>query len=154
MFFYWKCAKTYELTIIEDACGGPSPHPINVCMLCASCFEHQAAEAGAETEAEAEAMIILGKDKGTPVKICVRKFPDTGNVEKILQKGTQKGRKTGFCRNLRHHIKKEPECHPKSLGGCFILEVSFQQISEKVGSKKTPTFSESSKSVWCDFWCF
>ena len=44
---------------IEDACGGPSPHPINVCMLCASCLEHQAAEAGAETEAEAEAMHIL-----------------------------------------------------------------------------------------------
>ena len=63
---------------IEDACGGPSPHPINVCMLCASCFEHQAAEAGAETEAEAEAMHILGKGKATLVKTCVRNFSNTG----------------------------------------------------------------------------
>ena len=64
---------------IEDACGGPSPHPINVCMLCASCFEHQAAEAGAEAEAEAEAMHILGKGKGTLVKICVRNSSKSGN---------------------------------------------------------------------------
>ena len=62
------CASMF----IEDACGGPSPHPINVCMLCASCLEHQAAEAGAETEAEAEAMHILGKGKGTLAKTCVR----------------------------------------------------------------------------------
>ena len=78
--------QLYFNVCIEDACGGPSPHPINVCMLCASCFEHQAAEAGAETEAEAEAMIILGKVKRALVKTCVRNFADTENVEEILQK--------------------------------------------------------------------
>ena len=69
---FW--CEVRHLEIIEDACGGPSPHPINVCMLCASCFEHQAAEAGAETETEAEAMHILGKGKGTLVKISARNF--------------------------------------------------------------------------------
>ena len=79
MIFFDPCLINLHIYLyIEDACGGPSPHPINVCMLCASCFEHQAAEAGAETEAGAEAMLILGKGKATLVNTCVRNFSNTG----------------------------------------------------------------------------
>ena len=52
--------------ITEDACRGPSPHPINVCMVCASGFEHHAAEAGAETKAEADFFANLQGAKMEP----------------------------------------------------------------------------------------
>ena len=42
------------------------------CMLCASGLEHQAVEAGAETEAEAEAMHTLDKYQAVLVKTLFR----------------------------------------------------------------------------------
>ena len=53
-------------------------------MLCASGFEHQAAEVGADTEAEAEAIHILGKCKAVFAKSCVETFSATEHIEETL----------------------------------------------------------------------
>ena len=52
--------------------------PLMFACYAGAALEHQAAEAGAETEAEAEAMHILGKGKGTLVKTCVRNCAKNG----------------------------------------------------------------------------